>query len=84
VAESTEVLSPEEDAALRALGPKLRRRRRGWALGFAGAWSLQVTLVLLDLTSGWWRELSIHLFRWRGRALPRRGIGAINGVGTID
>jgi hypothetical protein len=82
VAESTEVLSPEEDAALRALEPK--RRRRGWALGFAGAWSLQVTLVLLDLASGWWRELPIHLFRWRGRALPRRGIGAINGVCTIE
>jgi hypothetical protein len=30
-------------------------------LGFAAAWSLQVTIVLLDVVCGWWQELPVHL-----------------------
>jgi hypothetical protein len=59
--ELTEAVTPEEEAALRALESRLRWRRRRWALGFAAAWSLQVTLVLLDVFCGWRRELPIHL-----------------------
>jgi hypothetical protein len=53
--EPTDALMPEEEAALRALEPTLQRRRRRWALGFAAAWSLQVTLMLLDVVCGCWR-----------------------------
>jgi hypothetical protein len=77
MAESTEPQTPEEEAALRALEIKHRRRHRWIALFWSVTVSVHTTLILHTLWDGWpLQERDVVL-------LAFFGVNALGGLGWL-